>query len=549
MQPIVITDRDQRIIRVNPAYTQMTGYTAEELINNTPRLLRSGHHDKAFYQKMWQQIKKEGHWQGEIINRRKNGGIYVEWLTIAAVKDNAGEVTHYVASAHDLTEQKKIQAEIEKLAFYDPLTGLPNRRLLRDRLEHSLVSLAREKHSGALLFIDLDNFKTINDTMGHAVGDQLLVQIAGRLREVTRKSDTVARLGGDEFVVLLTNLDIDPKVAKTQAQHVAEKILRTLSQPYTLAGRSHNSTPSIGISMFHDHNQDADQLLKQADIAMYQAKDAGHGTIRFFDPQTQQRLEKQVHMELALRDALEQGRLSYQLQPIVNTAGKIVAAELLARWLQLDGSNIPPSEFIPLAEKTGLIIPLGKWVLESACQLLANWQHQDRLADITLSVNVSARQLQQYSDGKVLQDLLDRTRAPAHRLRLEFTESSMMLQQYDTAKIFFDLRNLGIELALDDFGTGFSSLCHLKQLPVTQLKIDQSFVRDLTTDRNDAAIVEAILAMAHALDLTVVAEGVETNEQFNFLRQHQCDLYQGYLFYRPMSTAEFEALVSQESSC
>ncbi|MGC9458076.1 MAG: EAL domain-containing protein [Halothiobacillaceae bacterium] len=547
MQPVIIADRDQRILRVNEAFEQMTGYTAEEAIGQTPRLLQSGHHDKNFYRAMWDQINRVGQWQGEVMNRRKDGGIYAEWLNISVVRDEAGEITHYVASVHDLSEQKKAQEEIEKLAFYDPLTGLPNRRLLKDRLRQAIAVSQREQNYGALLFIDLDNFKTLNDTRGHAIGDLLLESVARRLTESMRESDTVARIGGDEFVILLSQLGRQVDQAEETAAQVAEKILAQISRPHELAGQKHAMTPSVGVSLFLGNRMDADQLLKQADIAMYQAKDAGRNAIRFFDPETQTRLERHVEMESRLRHALENGELTMHLQPIVDQSGHVRAAEVLARWPQPDGQWISPGEFIPLAEQTGLIVPLGNWITESACRLLAGWQDRPELSSLTLSVNLSARQLMQGSCTGQMTGLLERTGAPAQLLKLEITETTMMSNQLDVIEIFKDLCALGVRLSLDDFGTGYSSLSYLKRLPLNQLKIDQSFVRDITTDGNDAAIVETIIAMARALDLGVVAEGVETEEQFAFLRAHDCDLYQGFLFHRPMPVEAFEQLMRPDA--
>ena len=543
-QGIAITDAGHMILRVNKAFTEITGYSAEEAVGRNPRLLSSGRHDATFYAEMWNCITRQGKWQGEIWNRHKSGEVFPEWLTITAVKNSAAQTTHYVATFSDITDRKAAEDQIKSLAFFDPLTKLPNRRLLMDRLEQALATSARHKRKGALLFVDLDNFKTINDTLGHDKGDLLLQQVAQRLSHCTREGDTVARLGGDEFVVMLENLGEDVLEAATQAEAVGDKILTALNQTYPLAGYAHRSTPSIGVTLFGDQPESIDEPLKRADLAMYQAKAAGRNTLRFFDPQMQAVVTARAALESGLREAVSRQQFLLYYQPQVSGAQAITGAEALVRWQHPVRGLVSPAEFIPLAEDTGLILVLGHWVLETACQQLARWATQPSMADLTLAVNVSARQFHQPDFVLQVQAVLAQTGANPHRLKLELTESLLVSNVEDVIAKMTALKQVGVGFSLDDFGTGFSSLSYLKRLPLDQLKIDQGFVRDILVDANDAAIAKMVVALAETLGLSVIAEGVETEAQRDFLASQGCHAYQGYLYSRPLPLTEFETFVA-----
>ena len=540
-EAIVITDADGVILRVNQAFIESTGYAAEEIVGRTPRLLKSGRHDAAFYTEMWTSLRQAGGWQGEIWDRRKNGEIYPKWLNITAVKGADGGVTHYVATHTDITERKAAEEKIRDLAFYDPLTRLPNRRLLLDRLHMTLAASTRHGREGALLFVDLDNFKMLNDTQGHDKGDLLLQEVARRLTACVRDADTVARLGGDEFVVLLEDLSENPEEAATQAETVGEKILAAVGRPYLLAGHEYHSTPSVGITLFGDQRGGIDELLKQADIAMYQAKAAGRNTMRFFDPELQAAVQARTAMEQDLRQGITNGQFFLHYQAQVED-DRIVGAEALVRWRHPERGTVSPAEFIPLAEETGLILPLGQWVLETACAQIAAWAERMETADITLAVNVSARQFRQPDFVEEVVSVLERTNADPSRLKLELTESLVVDSVEEVVAKMTALKERGLSFSLDDFGTGYSSLSYLKRLPLSQLKIDQSFVRDVLTDPNDAAIARTIVALAQSMGLGVIAEGVETEDQRDFLARQSCHAFQGFLFGRPLPVEEFGRL-------
>jgi diguanylate cyclase (GGDEF)-like protein/PAS domain S-box-containing protein len=542
---MLVTDPNSVILRVNRAFTDITGYTAEESIGKTPRLLRSGRHDTDFYAAMWERINNIGVWEGDIWNRRKSGEVYPEHLIITAVKDMNGIVTNYVATLTDITMRMLAEEEINKLAFYDPLTRLPNRRLLIDRLKQALASSTRSGLEGALLFIDLDHFKTLNDSFGHGIGDLLLQQVAQRLASCVREGDTVARLGGDEFVVMLEGLSEQTVEAAAQTEAIGKKILATLSQPHQLAMHEYLSSSSIGATLFNDHKSVIDDLLKQADIAMYQAKKAGRNTLRFFDTQMQDSITARLSMEGELRKALEnrQFLLYYQIQ--VDSLRNPLGAEALIRWQHPDRGLIPPVQFIPLAEDTGLILPIGQWVLEMACAQLKAWQQDELTCDLVLSVNVSAKQFRQLDFVAQVQAASLHHAINPKLLKLELTESLLLENIEDTIATMSELNEIGVQFSLDDFGTGYSSLQYLKRLPLYQLKIDQSFVRDLAGNSSDQVIVRTIIAMAQSLNLNVIAEGVETEEQRHHLLSNGCIHYQGYLFSRPVPLEEFEALLKQ----
>jgi diguanylate cyclase (GGDEF)-like protein/PAS domain S-box-containing protein len=540
---IVIVGVDKRILRVNRAFTEITGYTTEDIMGKTPDQLRSGEQDDAFYQAIWDRIAGEGSWKGEIWYRRKCGELFPSWFNAAAVKRENGEITHYVATLTDLTERKAAEKQIERLAFYDPLTQLPNRRLFLDRLQQALAGCGRSGRKGALLFIDLDNFKILNETSGYEVGEQLLIEVARRLAACVRNGDTVARLGGDEFVVLLEELSENLGEAAAQTEEIAERALSTLGSPYTIAGRPHHSTASIGATLFIDAVDSLDELLKQADIAMYQAKSAGRNALRFFDPGMQGALSARTALEAALRLAIRDRQLVLHYQPQVDSAGVLLGAEALVRWRHPERGLVAPGEFISLAEETGLILPIGRWVLEAACSQLADWAGDPRARALPLSINVSARQFRQLDFVGQVRQTLERTGAPAAKLKLELTESLIIDDVEGTIEKMRALKQLGVGFSIDDFGTGYSSLSYLTRLPLDQLKIDRSFVSNLPDSASDAAVAQTIITLAKSLGLAVIAEGVETEAQRRFLASQGCPTYQGFLFSAPVDIAEFERLL------
>ncbi|MEW5787092.1 MAG: EAL domain-containing protein [Pseudomonadota bacterium] len=542
---MLITDQSARILRVNSAFTELTGYAAEEAIGKTPALLKSGRHDPAFYQRLWHALKEEGCWQGEIWNRRKNGELYPQWLTITAVRCDGGEICHYVGTFLDMSQRKKAEAQIEYMALYDALTGLPNRRLLLERLHQAVLSRARASKYGALLFIDLDNFKTLNDTQGHDMGDRLLVQVAERLKACVREEDTVARLGGDEFIVMLDELGEDKDQAAVLAEIVGEKVLDRLNQPYRLADGDHHSGASIGITLFHNHDFTVEELLKRADMAMYQAKAAGRNNLHFFDPAMQAAVESRASLERELRNGIKRREFILHYQPQVDGSGRILGAEALVRWNHPEQGLLSPGTFIPVAESSGLILNLGQMVLETACAQLALWQASPATAHLSLSVNVSARQFRQSDFVERVKGALQHTGARATGLKLELTESMMLDGVEGVIAKMQALKELGVGFALDDFGTGYSSLAYLKRLPLDQIKIDQSFVRDALNNINDATITRTVLALGQTFGLSVIAEGVETAEQRHFLEMHGCKTFQGYLFGRPTPVEELEGMLDK----
>ncbi|MBT9522524.1 MAG: EAL domain-containing protein [Dechloromonas sp.] len=539
---ILVTDASQRILQVNAAFTELTGYSADEAIGQTPRLLKSGRQDSAFYKDMWEGLERNGHWQGEIWNRRKNGEIFPEWLTINGVRDGQGKITHYVSTFSDISNLKVAESEIHNLAFYDPLTGLPNRRLLLNRINKACAAGKRSGKYGALLIIDIDHFKTLNDTLGHDVGDYLLVEVATRLGACIREGDTAARQGGDEFVVMLEELGSDLEGAGIQAEMVAEKIRAELGMPYLLGeDAEYVRTASIGISLFLGQEKSTDVLLKQSDIALYKAKDAGRNTIRFFDNAMQTALDERAALEAGLRRALARNELLLHVQPQVDTQRRLIGAEALLRWQPPGKPMVPPGDFIPLAEETGLIVAVGLWVLDRACAGLHRWADDPRTSCLSMAVNVSARQFRQADFVLQVGDALARHGANPYLLKLELTESLLLDNVEETVAKMQALRATGVRFSLDDFGTGYASLAYLKRFPFEQLKVDRSFISDITHNLDAAAIVRAIIAMGNTLRLGVVAEGVEASVQHDYLVEHGCCQFQGYLFGKPMSFADFDA--------
>ncbi len=538
------TDAEGRWTLLNPAWEKLTGFSLDESLGRSLcefvatedqaeadqvcRTLMQGEQDRDFAE--------------EIRLRTREGN--ARWVSVFAStrRDERGRVIALFGTIMDISDRKRAEEEVRRLAFFDNLTHLPNRTLLHDRLRQSLAHAHRTGLHGAALFLDLDNFKDINDTLGHAVGDELLQQVAARLSTTTREADTLARLGGDEFVLVLNDLNADQDRAATQAEAVGRKLIELMREPFPIGGQDRHVSPSIGATLFSGDHLGVQEVLKQADLAMYRAKNAGRNTVRFYDPELHRAVEARFQLETELREALRRDEFEVHCQLQVNSDDRPVGAELLLRWAHPERGWVSPGEFIPVAEQTGLIVPIGQRVLEEACRRLAQWKHDPALRDLTLSVNVSARQFRHGTFVAELAGLLEATGAPGHRLKLEITES-MLLEDIDHAIDNMQrLRELGIGFALDDFGTGYSSLAYLKQLPLSQLKIDQSFVRDVLNDPNDAAIAEMVVNLAHTLRLDVIAEGVETEDQRAFLMHLGCWHFQGFLYGRPATIETVEAL-------
>lgn len=539
-ESMMVTDAAGVVLQINKAFTDTTGYAPEDIVGQTPRLLQSGRHDAAFFRAMWESLDRTGTWQGEVWDKHKSGKIYPKWLSISAVKDAENRTTHYIGAHYDITERKIAEERINVLAFYDQLTGLPNRVLLADRLQQSMAAAARNDNYGALLLIDMDNFKTLNDTQGHDMGDQLLKQVASRLQQCIREQDTASRQGGDEFMVLLSGLGDAEKTAASAAEAVAEKVLAALGQTYLIGHLLHHGTASIGVTLFKAHAATVDDVMKQADLAMYRAKAAGRGAVRFFDPAMEATVKLHAMLEADLRHAIEAGQLLLHYQPQVVGDGQLSGAEALVRWQHPQRGMVSPGDFIPLAEETNLILPLGRWVLATACHQLAAWARQPHLASLTIAVNVSAKQFRQRDFVEQVLEVVAQTGANPQRLKLELTESMLVNDIEQIIEKMHLLKARGIGFSLDDFGTGYSSLAYLKRLPLDQLKIDQSFVRDVLSDPNDAAIARTIVALAESLGLAVIAEGVETRAQRDFLASAGCHTYQGYFFSKPLPSSAFE---------
>ncbi len=532
-------------VTLNERWYEMLGYAFEEIPPSLHTYESLLHPDEctSVLASVQSHLRGEtAHLDIEFRMRHKHG----QWVWIDShgrviERDKKGLPVRVIGTHMDITHRKSTEEEIKHLAFYDVLTGLPNRRLLLDRLAHAMASSVRTGGHGALLFIDLDNFKTINDTLGHDEGDKLLSEVAIRLIGCVRVSDTVARLGGDEFVIMLESLDKNIEQAFKQIEVVGEKILTALNMPYKLTTQDFHNTPSIGVTLFTGHQDSLDELLKRADMAMYQAKAAGRNCLRFFNPAMQAAVSAFAALEADLRYSLDSNQFILYYQPQIDSSGKLMGAEALLRWKHPLRGMVSPAEFIPVAEQTGLILPIGLWVLEAGCKQLVDWARHDRTAHIQLSINVSARQFRQPSFVTQVCEVINKTGANPRMLKLELTESMLVEDVEDVISKMNTLQAIGVSFSLDDFGTGFSSLSYLKRLPLNQLKIDQSFVRDVLTDPNDAVIVCSIVALARSLGFNVIAEGVETEAQRDFLAENDCHEYQGYLFSRPLPIKEFNA--------
>ena len=541
---VVIADIQPRILAVNHAYEEITGYSEQEALGKNPNILKSGRHERSFYQTLWASIKQTGHWQGEIWNRRKNGEIYPQWTTLSAVRNDQGVVTNYVGVFTDISQLKKTEARLAHLAHYDPLTELPNRLLFHSRMDHALERAHRQHEQLAVLLFDLDRFKDVNDSLGHPAGDELLQKVAERVRARLRDEDTLSRLGGDEFVVLLERL-----TQPQDAGRVAQEIIDTLAPVFRLqSGAEVFISASIGISLYPDHGNTPDELTQHADAALYLAKGQGRHTYRYYTEALTRATHERLSMEARLRRALERDELLVYYQPQLSIAtGRIVGAEALVRWVDPEAGMIMPERFIRIAEETGLIISLGEHVLRTACRQAKAWRDSG-LPPLRLAVNLSPRQFAHADLWGQISGVLQETGFDPTLLELEITESALMADGAEAVALLKRLKSLGLCLAIDDFGTGYSSLSYLRRFPLDTLKIDKSFVRDIPHQRDDMEIATAIIQLAHILGFTVLAEGVEDESQLAFLRQRGCDLYQGFIFSKPVAAEEF-ALLYQKTCC
>lgn len=536
-EAIVVTDLQNRIQAVNPSFTHVTGYTELEVLGRDPGFLSSGRHDKHFYNQMWEHLSQTGRWQGEIWNRRKNGDIYAEWLAISAVYDKQGDITQYVAVFSDITKRKKDEELIRHQANYDALTNLPNRNLFTDRLSRSMVRAKRQKTQVALMFLDLDRFKWVNDTLGHNIGDMLLQKAAGRILKCVRESDTVSRLGGDEFTIVLPDLLNTHDVEK-----VARKVLETLSEPFNISGHEIFVSGSVGITVYPDDGKELELLLRNADTAMYRAKEAGRNDFRFFTAEMNAEAHQQMILERDMRRGIERDEFLVHYQPVVGVEqNKVVSCEALVRWQHPRRGIIGPGAFITIAEETGLINHLGEIVLRQVCEQIKAWESDPVMRSVRVAVNLSPRQLQNDNLLNELVAIVEEAGVSPHSLTLEITETLVMQDPEAAAKLLEDIRSVGFKVALDDFGTGYSSLNYLKRFSFDVLKIDRTFIKDIENDESDAALVEAIIVMAHKLGINVVAEGVETDLQHEFVAGQKCDYIQGYYYSQPIAPDAFTA--------
>jgi diguanylate cyclase (GGDEF)-like protein/PAS domain S-box-containing protein len=539
-EAVLISDKNNRITAVNAAFTRLTGYGSSDVFGQDPKLLSSGRSDPDLSRQMWAALQDNGFWEGEIWDRRKDGSIFPKWLTISVIRNSAGEIENFVACFMDISEQKEAADRLLHLAYHDPLTHLPNRLAFESQIELAIRSCERDNRQVAVMLIDIDRFKTVNDTLGHHVGDDLLKSVASRLRETVRASDIVARLGGDEFIVVLP--DIENALV---AASVAGKVQRALGGSHTVGSHALYATPSMGISIFPSDGRDSDTLLKNADVAMYHAKNAGRNNFQFYAARMNEAASERLELENALRLAVssitpEHSEFTLHFQPQIDAgSGQIIGLEALARWQHATLGNISPGRFIPVAEDTGLIQPLGDWVFWESCRHVRLLKELG-ISGIPIAVNISAQQLRHENLPLTVHGAMACYDLQASDLELEITESTAMQNPEITIAILNQLSGMGIALAIDDFGTGYSSLAYLKHLPIQRLKLDQSFVKDIESDRSDAAICSATIALGHNLGLKLVAEGVETKAQQDFLTNLGCDYMQGYLYSKPLP---FEQLV------
>lgn len=537
---VMVTNPEGCIEYVNPKFTEVTGYSSDEVLGKNPSILKSGKVPDGDFKKLWQTVQAGREWQGEFVNRKKNGELYWERATISAIKNSEGKITHFLAVKEDITKSKWAEETIQHMAYYDPLTDLPNRMLFNDRLGQALAQARRKNQLVAILFLDLDRFKVINDTLGHTLGDLLLRSVSERLKKISREGDTIARMGGDEFIFLLTGItEVD------EAVKMAQNILQVLKPPFNLEGHEAHITPSIGVSVFPYDGSDGVTLVKNADAALNRVKEQGRTNYQLYTPVMNAKAFERMTLENSLRKALEKQEFNLYYQPQVNlTTGDIVGMEALLRWEHPDMGIVSPAQFIPMAEETGLIVPIGEWVLRTACRQNKEWQELG-YKPMIIAVNLSARQFNEQDLVSMISGVLKETGLESKWLDIEITESIIMQNLEATIGTLRDLHHLGIQISIDDFGTGYSSLSYLKKFPVHALKIDQSFIREITTDPDDAAITSAVIAMGHSLKLNVIAEGVETMEQLQMLRALNCDRMQGYLFSKPVPAQTITPLLME----
>jgi diguanylate cyclase (GGDEF)-like protein/PAS domain S-box-containing protein len=527
---IFITDMSLRIIEVNSVFTQVTGYTPEQAIGKTPSLLSSGRHTNDFYQEMWQSLTEYGYWQGTVWNRRKSGEIYPQWQYITTLNDTNGNTSHYLSVFSDLSRQSTSGNQLQLLAYYDNLTGLPNRELFSDRLNLSLSQALRDKGVVALFFMDLDRFKQINDTLGHNTGDKLLCSIASRLSKSLRESDTLARLSGDEFAIIVSGI-----TSKSHAEIVAQKIQNCFKSPFSVDKKELLVSASIGISLYPEHGKKSETILRLADAAMYRAKKNGKNCYMFYTPELGHLQRQRLSIESDLLNAISNDDIKLVYQPQIDTqSGKIKTLEALIRWQHPDQGEIFPSLFLPIAEESGLILKLGYWAIKKACTEIANWRNSHGV-NINLAINIFSLQIRSGNLFEIIQETISETSFPPAELELEVTESSIMEFFPDAISTFDNLNDLGIKIVIDNFGTGYSSLNTIKRIGVNKLKIHQSFIADIESNTNDIQMIKAIINMAHNLSMSVTAEGIKNDAQFHYIKDLSCDLAQGYLFGQPLS--------------
>ena len=536
-EAFVVTNNNAEIINVNPAFTQVTGYTREEAIGKNPRILQSGRHPVEFYQEMWNAINRDGMWQGEIWNRRKDGDVYPEWLTISCIKDNQDEITHFISVFTDITVHKHMENSLHQVSNFDALTGLPNRDALYQELKAAIIRAEQKNAHLGLIFFDLDRFKHVNETFGHKVGDELLQMVAKRISACIQPIDTACRLAGDEFIILLESTANVKEIAV-----VANKILAEIALPFNIQGHDMHTTASLGICVYPEDGVDRTTLMKNADTALYRAVGAGGNSYQFYMAEMNASALERLTLENALRNAVARNELRLYYQPQVNThTRKIIGMEALVRWAHPELGLISPCVFIPIAEQNGLIVEIGDWVLRTACQQTQAWK--DAGYALRVGVNMSPRQFQQGDVRSKILNVLSETGLDPHQLEVEITESMMMSDPEETIALLKDLQAMGVLVAIDDFGTGHSSLSLLKNFPINTLKIDQSFVKDVAVNSDDSAIAATIISLAHRLGIKAIAEGVETLAQLEFMVTHDCHEIQGYLFSRPLPIEEFEKLL------
>ena len=540
LEGILITDTEGTIEKVNPSFTDITGYREDEVIGENPRILKSDHHDQAFYRKLWRHLIEHGSWEGEIWNRKKSGEAYPEWLSITSLKDSRGKVRNYLSMFHDITEKKHQEKRLEQLAYHDGLTNLPNRKLFMDRFKMAIASASRDKELTALLFIDIDDFKNINDTLGHPAGDNLLVQVKEKILSVCREEDTLARHGGDEFVLLLPSLQNSQSVTA-----VASRILALFNSPYIIEGYEHFVSVSIGIALSPDDGEDVTTLLKHADLALYNAKGMGKNTFAFFKESLNRRMVRRKLIETELRKAIRETNFLLYFQPKMDIRERrVVSIEALLRWQLSPDEWVSPAEFIPVAEQTDLILPIGSWVMRTAVKFLKEL-HDGGHRDITMGINVSPKQFLTPGFIEEVQTIIEEHEIAPSSVILEITEHVLMHDVRYSKEILRKLRDLGFHISIDDFGTGYSSLSYLKEFPVSEIKIDRSFIKDLPDSRHASAITRSLIAVASTLDYSIVAEGVESEEHAEFLQRHRCHIGQGYLYSKPIPKEELVEFIQR----